>query len=146
MPDPEEWVRPAREELNQIGVQELKTTEEVDKVLTQDKGTVLLVVNSICGCAAAAARPAVAKALHEGPRPETVTSVFAGQDLEATERAREYLRPQPPSSPSVALLRDGKLVFMLHRQQIEGRDADAIAADLRAAFNAYCTPEAGVRE
>ena len=138
MPYPEEWVRPAREELTQIGISELKNAEEVDEVLGSDEGTVLVVVNSICGCAAGAARPAVAQAISEEPRPDKLTTVFAGQDLEATEKAREYFLPQPPSSPSVALMQDGKLVFMLHRQQIEGRSAEAIAADLREAFNTYC--------
>ncbi|HLV02262.1 MAG TPA: BrxA/BrxB family bacilliredoxin [Acidobacteriota bacterium] len=138
MPYPEEWVRPAREELTRIGVRELKTAAEVDEVL-QSQGTVLVVVNSICGCAAGSARPAVARALEEGPRPDQITSVFAGQDLEPTERAREYFRPHPPSSPSIALMRDGKLVFMLHRNRIEGRDSEAIAADLKEAFKMYCS-------
>lgn len=141
MPYPEEWVKPAREELTQIGIRELKTAEEVDQALQKQEGTTLVVVNSICGCAAGAARPGIAQALAQEPRPGVLTSVFAGQDLEATERAREYFMPQPPSSPSVALMQDGKLVFMLHRQQIEGRDAAAIAADLRDAFNTYCAKQ-----
>jgi putative YphP/YqiW family bacilliredoxin len=141
MPYPEEWVRPAREELKKVGIRELKTAAEVDEVLSGRQGTVLVVVNSICGCAAGSARPAVAEALAQGPRPDVLTSVFAGQDLEATERAREYFRPQPPSSPSVALLRDGKLVYMMHRQMIEGRDPASIAKDLRQAFELYCTPQ-----
>lgn len=134
MPYPEEWVKPAREELTSAGVKELRTAEEVDEVLRQSKGSTLLVINSICGCAAANARPAIVKVLGEGVLPDRITTVFAGQDLEATAKAREYLEPQPPSSPSVALFRDGELVFMLHRHQIEGREADAIAADLRAAL------------
>lgn len=139
MPYPEQWVRPAREELTHIGVRELTSATEVDEVL-QSEGTVLVVVNSICGCAAGSARPAIAQALEgEGPRPDQVTSVFAGQDLEPTERAREHFRPQPPSSPSIALMRDGKLVFMLHRNRIEGRDSGAIAADLKEAFQTYCS-------
>jgi len=134
MPYPEEWVRPAREELTAIGIRELKSTEEVDEVLGHTEGSTLLVINSICGCAAANARPAVVQALQDGPKPDRLTAVFAGQDIEATAKAREYLEPQPPSSPSIALFRDGKLFFMLHRNQIEGRDADAIAADLREAL------------
>lgn len=141
MPYPEEWVRPAREELVRMGIRELKTTEEVDETMKKREGTALVVVNSICGCAAGSARPALATALSKTPKPELLTSVFAGQDLEATQRAREYLQPQPPSSPSVALFRDGRLVFMLHRHQIEGRTSDAIAADLREAFDTYCVTE-----
>ena len=138
MPYPEEWVRPAREELTAIGVEELRTPEEVDQVLSKTEGTTLLVVNSICGCAAANARPAVAQALSIGPKPDRITTVFAGQDMEATAKAREYLEPQPASSPSIALLRGGRPIFMLHRHQIEGREATAIAADLSDALNTYC--------
>lgn len=141
MPYPEEWVRPAREELTRIGVRELKTAAQVDQVLGQKEGTVLVVVNSICGCAAGSARPAIAAALESEPRPDHVTSVFAGQDLEATERAREYFRPQPPSSPSVALMRDGRLVYMMARDRIEGRDPNAIARDLREALDLYCSTQ-----
>lgn len=141
MPYPEEWVQPARQELKQIGVRELRNAAEVDEVLSGKEGTVLVVVNSICGCAAGSARPAIAEALASGPRPSILTSVFAGQDLEATERAREYFRPQPPSSPSVALMRDGKLVYMMHRQKIEGREPAAIARDLKEAFEMYCAPQ-----
>ncbi len=140
MPYPEEWVKPAREELIQLGVQELHTPQEVDEALKKKEGTVMVVVNSICGCAAGKARPGIARALQEEPRPDLVTTVFAGQDLEATARAREYFLPYPPSSPSVALLRDGKLVFMLQRHQIESREAEAIASDLREAFQEYCKP------
>ncbi len=138
MPYPEEWVAPARQELQQIGIRELRTAEEVDEVLKTNEGTTLVVVNSICGCAAGSARPAIAAALQNGPKPNVLTSVFAGQDLQATERAREYLRPQPPSSPSVALFQNGRLVYMMHRQQIEGRTPEAIAKDLREAFDIYC--------
>ncbi len=140
MPYPEEWVKPAREELIQLGVQELHTPQEVDEALKKDEGTVMVVVNSICGCAAGKARPGIARALQEEPRPDLITTVFAGQDVEATARAREYFLPYPPSSPSVALLRDGKLVFMLQRHQIESREAEAIAGDLREAFQEYCKP------
>ena len=140
MPYPEEWVKPAREELIQLGIQELHTPQEVDEALKGKEGTVMVVVNSICGCAAGKARPGIARALQEEPRPDLVTTVFAGQDLEATARAREYFLPYPPSSPCVALLRDGKLVFMLQRHQIESREAEAIASDLREAFQEYCKP------
>jgi len=138
MPYPEEWVRPGREELTRIGFSELKNAADVDAVLREKSGSVLLVVNSICGCAAGRCRPAVADALTRAPKPSRLTTVFAGQDLEATARAREYLLPFPPSSPSIALFNDGKLVFMLERHQIESREAPAISADLQTAFNEYC--------
>lgn len=138
MPYPEEWVRPGREELTRIGFKELKTAADVDSVLSDASGTTLLVVNSICGCAAGRCRPAVADALSRAPKPDRLTTVFAGQDLEATAKAREYLLPFPPSSPSIALLNDGKLVFMLERHQIESREAPDISADLQAAFKEYC--------
>lgn len=141
MPYPEEWVRPAREELTQLGIRELRSPEEVDEVLSKKEGTVLVVVNSICGCAAGRARPAVGMALAEGPLPDQVVSVFAGQDLEATQRARDYFQPQPPSSPSLGLMRDGKLVYMMHRHLIESREAEEIAADLKQAFEEYCRKE-----
>ena len=140
MPYPEEWVRPAREELIRLGVQELCTPDDVDKALKETSGTIMVVVNSICGCAAGKARPGIARALQEEPRPDLVTTVFAGQDMEATTRAREYFLPYPPSSPSIALLRDGKLVYMMQRHQIESRESDAIASDLREAFQEYCQP------
>jgi putative YphP/YqiW family bacilliredoxin len=132
-------VRPMREELTRLGVQELRSDEEVDRLLgeNQDRAT-LLVVNSVCGCAARNARPAVAMALRHDTRPDQAVTVFAGQDLEATARAREYLHGYAPSSPSIALLRDGEVVFMLERHQIEGRDADEIAEDLTTAFERYC--------
>lgn len=135
---PEEFVAPMREELTRIGFQELRTSEEVDSVLGGAKGTTLLVVNSICGCAAGKARPAVALALENRERPELLTTVFAGQDTDATARARSYIPGYGPSSPSIALLKDGKLVFMLERHQIEGRPAESIAEDLVQAFDRYC--------
>ena len=141
MPYPEEWVRPAREELNQLGIQELRNAKEVDEVLKKNQGTVMVVVNSICGCAAGRARPAIAQVLQDTLKPDLVTSVFAGQDMEATARAREYFQPYPPSSPSVALFRDGNIVFMLQRHQIESQEAGNIAADLREAFQEYCKPQ-----
>jgi putative YphP/YqiW family bacilliredoxin len=132
-------VRPMREELTRLGVQELRSAEEVDRVLTaEDGGATLLVVNSVCGCAARNARPAVAMALRHSARPDRAATVFAGQDLEATARAREYLHGYPPSSPSIALLRDGEVVLMLERHRIEGRDADEIAEDLTEAFDRFC--------
>lgn len=139
---PEVFLRPMREELTGIGFRELRTPQEVDAVLTREKGTLLVVVNSICGCAAGKARPAVAKALANPARPEILTTVFAGQDPEATDRARSYFTGYPPSSPSIALLRDGKLVFMLQRSDIEGRESSAIAADLTLAFDRFCAPAA----
>jgi len=139
---PEVFVQPMRAELTSIGFQELRTPVEVDAALTQQKQTVLVVVNSICGCAAGKARPAVAKALTNPARPEVLTTVFAGQDAAATDRARSYFTGYPPSSPSIALLRDGKIVFMLQRSDIEGRESQAIAADLTQAFDRFCAPAA----
>jgi len=137
---PEEMVQPMREELTRVGFRELRTPADVDAVLGGSRGTVLVVVNSICGCAAGRARPAVAQALSHRVRPEALATVFAGQDTEATERARGYFTGYPPSSPSIALLRDGKLVYMLERRDIEGRDAFSIAEDLTAAFDRFCAP------
>ena len=142
---PEEMVQPMREELTGIGFREMRTPEEVDAVLGKRHGTALVVVNSICGCAAGKARPAVAMALSHRVRPEILTTVFAGQDREATEQARSYFRGYPPSSPSIALLRDGEPVFMLERHQIEGRDPAHIAEELTTAFDRFCvraTPQA----
>jgi len=137
---PEEFVEPMRHELTRMGFQELRTAAEVDAVLTKTKGTVLVVVNSICGCAAGRARPAVAMALDNKARPDVLATVFAGQDVDATTQARSYFTGFPPSSPSVALLRDGKLVFMLERKDIEGRDPYGIAEDLTRAFDRFCSP------
>lgn len=139
---PEILVVPMREELTSIGVKELRTPEEVDRALTSQNGTTMVVVNSICGCAAGRMRPAVRSALQHSVRPEKVFSVFAGQDREATERARAYFTGYPPSSPSVALLRDGKLVHMLQRSDIEHREAADIAAELRRVFDQHLTPAA----
>lgn len=136
---PEEFVQPMRQELTSIGFQELRTPAEVDALLTKNTGTVLVVVNSICGCAAGRARPAVAMALENQARPEVLATVFAGQDTDATTQARSYFTGYPPSSPSIALLRDGKLVFMLERKDIEGRDPYAIAEDLAKAFDRFCS-------
>jgi putative YphP/YqiW family bacilliredoxin len=136
----ERMVAPMRRELTSIGVEEMRTSEEVDRHLGAATGTTLVVVNSICGCAARNARPAVARALESGPRPDHLTTVFAGQDAEATARARSYFTGYRPSSPQIALLKDGKLVYMLERHQIEGRPADDIAADLSRAFERHCAP------
>lgn len=137
---PEEMVQPMRAELTRLGFQELTTPAEVDATLSNAKGTVLVVVNSICGCAAGKARPAVAMALEQGAKPDLLTTVFAGQDTEATSRARDYFTGYPPSSPSIALLRDGKIVYMLERRDIEGRDSFSIAEDLTGALDKFCTP------
>jgi putative YphP/YqiW family bacilliredoxin len=126
-----------REELTKAGVQELRTAAEVDKAVTAP-GTTMIIVNSVCGCAAGRMRPAVRLAMQHGTRPDHVYSVFAGQDKDATERARSFFTGYPPSSPSIAILRDGKLVYMLQRHQIETREAQAIAADLTNAFDALC--------
>lgn len=136
---PPELVRPMREELSSKGVKELHTAEEVDNVLQTNEGTVLVVVNSVCGCAAGAARPGVIKAITgEGKKPNTIATVFAGVDREATDKARAYMAPFPPSSPSIALFKDGNLVHMVQRHHIEGRSADLIAANLSAAFAEFC--------
>ena len=137
MPYPEILLRPMREELTRLGVKELTTAPEVDDSFAES-GTNLVVVNSVCGCAARNARPAVAIALQHETRPDRTTTVFAGQDLEATARARSHFHGYPPSSPAIALLKDGELVLMLERHQIEGRTAEQIAEDLVEAFDRYC--------
>jgi putative YphP/YqiW family bacilliredoxin len=139
MPYDERFITPMRQELVRLGVQEMRTPEEVESTLGDAKEPTLLVVNSMCGCAARNARPAVALALqHSEKKPVRLTTVFAGQDLDATARAREYIHGYPPSSPSIALLRDGEVAFMLERYQIEGRSAEAIAEDLVNAFESFC--------
>ncbi|MBI4456870.1 MAG: BrxA/BrxB family bacilliredoxin [Acidobacteria bacterium] len=132
-------VEPMREELARVGVKELRTAEEVEALMNEVRGkTVMIVVNSVCGCAAGKARPGIIQALQHLVKPDIVATVFAGQDLEATARARSYFSEYPPSSPSVALWKDGKAVFMLQRFQIEGREAPEIAQILTAAFDRYC--------
>lgn len=126
-----------RDELTRLGIEELRTPDQVDKVVERP-GTVMLVVNSVCGCAAGKARPAIAMALQHAHRPDVLGTVFAGADIEATARARDLMAPYPPSSPSVALLKDGKLVYMMQRRDIETRDALSIASALRAAFDEHC--------
>lgn len=140
MPYPDFFVEPMRQELTLLGVDELRTPEAVDRIVGDRNGTLMIVVNSVCGCAAGKARPAVGLALRHATRPDRVVSVFAGFDIEATERARRYLTGYPPSSPSIALFRNGILVHMLERSQIENRDAEAIAADLTRAFDRFCSP------
>ena len=135
---PELMVIPMREELTRLGVEELKTASDVDSKLQAQQGTTLVIVNSICGCAAGRLRPAVRTALQNASRPDRSCSVFAGQDLEATERARSYFTGYPPSSPSLALFRDGKLVHMMQRSDIEHREAVDIAAELKGAFDKFC--------
>lgn len=132
-------VKPMRDDLTRLGVQELKTVADVDAVLADQQGTALVFVNSVCGCAAGAARPGLGLALvHEGAKPDKVYTVFAGQDLDATARARSYFGEYQPSSPSVALLKDGEVVAFVHRHQIEGRGPDQIAGMLLQAFEAHC--------
>ena len=138
MPYPEIMIRPMREDLTRLGVEELKTAEEVDQTIKNSQGTLMVVVNSICGCAAGKARPGVALALQHDVKPDKVATVFAGADIEATERARSYFTGHGPSSPSIALLKDGELVYMLERYQIEGRDAQQIAGELTKAFEQHC--------
>jgi bacilliredoxin len=135
---PEQLIARMREDLTQYGVVETRTPEEVDRKLAPESGTVLMVVNSVCGCAAGKARPAVGMALAHTVKPDATATVFAGADLEAVARVRELLTGVPPSSPSMALFRDGKPVFVLHRHQIESRQAPEIAQLLREAFDQYC--------
>ena len=138
MPYPEQFIAPMRAELTRLGARELRTTSDVEDAV-RSSGTVMIVVNSICGCAAGKARPGIAIALQHGRRPDLVATVFAGADMEATDRARQYFAPYPPSSPSIALLRDGRVIWMMERRDIEPRDAASIAAHLRAAFDQHCT-------
>lgn len=138
MPYSELMIRPMREELTRIGVEELRTPDDVAQTLENSQGTVMVVVNSICGCAAGKARPGIAQALQHSVRPDKVTTVFAGADIEATEKARSYFTGYAPSSPSIALLKDGKLVYMMERRQIEGKDAFQVASELVQAFDQHC--------
>jgi putative YphP/YqiW family bacilliredoxin len=143
---PEIMVIPMREELTRLGIEELRTAEEVDRALNSQPGTSLVVVNSICGCAAGRMRPAVRMALQSAARPDHAYSVFAGQETEATDRARSYFTGHPPSSPSIAILRDGQLVYMMPRRDIESQEAPAIAAELRAALDKFCARPVSVVE
>lgn len=135
MPYPESFIGPMRDELTRLGVQELRTAAEVDAVLAQRSKTIMIVVNSMCGCAAGKARPGIALALQHTVKPDLVATVFAGGDVEATERARQYFAPHPPSSPSIAILRDGQVLYFMHRYQIENQSAEAIARSLTEAFD-----------
>ena len=137
----ERFVAPMRQELTQLGLEELRTAAEVDAKLKERQGTALVVVNSVCGCAARNARPAVAAALQHAARPDHLYTVFAGQDADATRQARSYFTGYAPSSPQIAMFKDGRIVFMLERHQIEGRSADEIAVDMAAAFDKYCAKE-----
>jgi putative YphP/YqiW family bacilliredoxin len=138
MPYSELMIRPMREELTRIGVEELRTPDDVKKTIEDSKGTVMVVVNSICGCAAGKARPGIARALQHSVRPDKVGTVFAGADIEATEKARSYFTGYEPSSPSIALMKDGQIVYMMERRQIEGKDASQVASELIQAFDQHC--------
>jgi len=133
-----DMVQPMRDELTRLGIEELRTPEEVEQRFADAKGTALVVVNSVCGCAAGQCRPGVAMALQHDITPDHLFTVFAGQDKEATAKAREYFAPYPPSSPSIALMKDGELVHFIERHQIENRSAQEIAADLTSAFDRFC--------
>lgn len=137
MPYPEQFIAPMRDELTRLGMRELRTVADVDAAAAQ-AGTVMIVVNSVCGCAAGKARPGIAIALQHAKTPDVMGTVFAGADIDATNRARDYFAPYPPSSPAVGLMKDGKLVFMLERRDIEMRDTASIAATLKAAFDTHC--------
>jgi putative YphP/YqiW family bacilliredoxin len=139
---PEIMIRPMREDLVRLGFEELKTVAAVDDAVKNTNGTLMIVVNSICGCAAGKARPGVALALQNEARPDRLGTVFAGADIEATERARGYFTGYRPSSPSIGILRDGELVYMMERYQIEGRGPEEIAAELKRAFDEVCAPAA----
>lgn len=138
MPYPEMMVAPMRQDLVRIGFRELTTAADVDEALGNGERTTLLAINSVCGCAAAMMRPGVYRSLQGHKKPELLTTVFAGQDMEATARARTYIAGYPPSSPSVALFKDGDLVYFMERHQIEGRHAEDISTDLRAAYAEHC--------
>ena len=138
MPYPEMMVAPMREDLVRVGFSEMRTPDEVDTLLGSETRTTLVAVNSVCGCAAAMMRPAVWMSLQGEKKPEVLTTVFAGQDMEATDRTRDYLTGYPPSSPSVGLFKDGQLVYFMERHQIEGRNPEDIAADLRTAYEEHC--------
>ena len=140
MPYPEMLIKPMREDLTRFGVEETRTPEEVDQVIRNTKGTVMVVVNSVCGCAAGLARPAIGMALKHSVVPDKVVTVFAGADIAATDRARSYFKGYFPSSPSVGILQNGQIVFMLERHQIEGRNPESIAKDLIDAFDRVCAP------
>jgi len=134
----EVFIKPMREELTRLGIEELRTPEEVDKVISENTGTLMVVVNSICGCAAGNARPAVAQAVQHSNLPGRMVTVFAGQDIEATQQMRSYIKDYPPSSPSIAFFKNGELIDMIERRQIESRDAEAIADHIKQIFDKHC--------
>jgi putative YphP/YqiW family bacilliredoxin len=140
MPYSEILIKPMREDLTRIGVEETRTPEQVEEAINNTKGTLLVVVNSVCGCAAGKARPGIAMALQNPVRPDRAVTVFAGADIEATATARDHFAPYPPSSPQIGLFKDGQLVFMLERHQIENRFAEQIAQELTQAFERFCAP------
>ena len=140
MPYSEILIKPMREDLTRVGVEEARTPEQVEQAIKESKGTLLVVVNSVCGCAAGKARPGVAAALQSEVRPDRAVTVFAGADIEATAAARAHFAPYPPSSPQIALFKDGQLVYMMERHQVEPRTADQIAGELKAAFRQHCAP------
>lgn len=135
---PEEFIRPMREELTRLGVEELRTPEAVESAVKDSTGTLMIVVNSVCGCAAGKARPGVALALQHDVRPDKVATVFAGGDIEATDKARSYFTGYAPSSPSIGLLKNGELIYMMERYQIEGKGPEQIADELKRAFDQCC--------
>ena len=141
MPYSELLIKPMREDLSKLGIEEARTATAVDAAVKETTGILMVVVNSVCGCAAGKARPGVATALQHAVTPNRTITVFAGADIEATERARNYFTGYPPSSPSIALLRDGKLVYMMERYQIEGRNAQEISHELTLAFDKFCQPQ-----
>ena len=141
MPYPEQLIAPMRGEMTEMGARELRTPQAVDDLVKETSGVVMLVVNSVCGCAAGKARPGIAMALRNPNKPDVVATVFAGADIEATDRARQYFTGYRPSSPSIALLRDGKLLYMMERSQIESRNADMIAEELIKAFDQHCATQ-----
>jgi putative YphP/YqiW family bacilliredoxin len=145
MPYPEFFVAPMRQELLDLGVRELRTPADVDAAVAGTAGTLMIMVNSVCGCAAGKARPGLALALRHGARPDALASVFAGFDVQATDRARDYFKDYAPSSPSIGILRNGELVYMLERSAIESRDALSIASLLTEAFDKHCATVGGVR-
>ena len=140
MPYSEILIAPMRADLTRIGVEETRTPQEVEEAIKNSKGTLLVVVNSVCGCAAGKARPGIAQALASDVRPDRAITVFAGADIEATNTARAHFAPYPPSSPQIALFKEGQLVYMLERRQIENRHAEEIAQELTQAFERFCTP------
>ena len=145
MPYPELMIRPMREDLTRVGIEEAKTVEQVEQALESKQGTLMVVVNSVCGCAAGKARPGIAMALQNDNKPDRAITVFAGADIDATERAREYMTGVQPSSPSIALFKDGQLVYMMQRRDIETRYAEEIAEELTAAFDKHCAPAANAQ-